>query len=328
MGAKWMMLAGVLVTLYVVTVNLSTPISLKNYQLDVSHCLSKFDVGSGHWEQDQWMPSGPCLYEPLRADTSATLERLKQCIAGKRLAFVGDSRVRQLYYTLLDLVDPTFNASEDAQKQHANLHKTPSISVGSQHKTASVQFFWRPEIYDSQLQDLFVKLKKAPPDFLLVSAGLWALKRGDSTDAISLACHHLTPHITSMATLTNTLWLPLGLVNEELLHPARANLTNNGINTLNTAMLERLCGVGIGHCQSTLRALGVYGNSINQTWDGLHFNNEVQRKSLEILVYYVYKRFVKLCWQPCWMISVRKKNVFVNDMKQVCLLSRIKICTK
>ncbi|GJJ76669.1 N-acetylneuraminate 9-O-acetyltransferase [Entomortierella parvispora] len=134
---------------------------------DKTHCESLLNHG-GSWidtQRTQWQPKGCMLknYEP----TSAT-----SCLGKSRVVMIGDSVVRQLFYSVVKKFIPDFATDRD---KHANIiHTDPTSGT-------TFEFYWDPVLNTTTAQELLSgQYQNAPvaqtPTIFLVGSGMWFLR--------------------------------------------------------------------------------------------------------------------------------------------------------
>lgn len=276
----------------------------------------------GKWVGEEWYPDHCPIVHYLSGESLSGkhgLARMTACVGGgKVFYFVGDSRVRNLYYAFNGRLDPSFNSTENYELRHADLSHSfevtpnneqaasalPKHSLATSNKRCSsmnghkhcveTHFVWHPELDNSIVDNKLVQMwkKTSWPDMVMFSAGLWAIKRGDPMSTIEVSIDHFTDFLERIAPNTNVVWLPLGDVSEEKLHPARAKLTNGLIEQFNIvvgARLRRDKSVRAPKQSSCVTSHGVrvvdsvtriYKESRNKTADGLHYDVTVNRAVL------------------------------------------------
>ena len=165
-------------------------------------------------------------------------DALMRCIGRRTIVFAGDSRVRLLYYNFVSVLDPTFDIDVDGGKRHEDMHRT--VGGLSVLGPVEVRFHWQPSIHDEGLAALTATWERERPPLIIMSAGLWAIKRGDTPSQIQTALLRLRAALAPVALHSTVIWSLLGNVREDLLHPARKNLTNARITALNADAVRYL----------------------------------------------------------------------------------------
>ena len=101
---------------------------------------------------------------------------IQSCLRDKRLLFVGDSTIRQVFWAVATTLDPKFNSS--IGDKHSNQ------ALADLNGKVKLEFIWDPWLNGSRLNselEMFVKSKGSarPPAVLLAGAGLWHSKYVD-----------------------------------------------------------------------------------------------------------------------------------------------------
>ena len=99
-----------------------------------------------------------------------------------QFVFIGDSRIRQLYFELLKTVDPDGIPSvigpTNAKKSTTSLEKAhQSLTFNVNHLSFQMTFHWMP-ILNESIADLVLQLSLSQnvPKILVVGSGAWEIK--------------------------------------------------------------------------------------------------------------------------------------------------------
>lgn len=128
-------------------------------------------------------------------------------------AFIGDSRIRQLYFEILNLVDPEAEplvivkdiygnnldqllidvpyrvsaiASETANVYSRPLEKAhSSLTYNNSDLSFRLTFFWRP-VFNQSAADLIhqLGLSKSVPNIVIAGSGAWDIKLSNGSDSV------------------------------------------------------------------------------------------------------------------------------------------------
>ncbi|XP_044535790.1 N-acetylneuraminate 9-O-acetyltransferase isoform X3 [Gracilinanus agilis] len=111
----------------------------------------------GHDSCEHLLSSGRFLGEKVWQPHSCMMHKYKvseakTCLLEKHVAFVGDSRIRQLFYSFVKIINPQF-------REEGNKHE----NIPFEDKTASlkVDFLWHPEVNASMKQRIKVWTESA-----------------------------------------------------------------------------------------------------------------------------------------------------------------------
>eukprot|EP00729_Bicosta_minor_P022155 gene22155-1368_t len=106
---------------------------------------------AGKWADDQWHPMLCDEYseDPIKYFTSHEVYEhtggeamMLACSGHKSITFVGDSRMRNLYFAFAAATDPNFDSSEQEGKTHADLSTViPNLAI-------QIEFIWAPALDD------------------------------------------------------------------------------------------------------------------------------------------------------------------------------------
>ncbi|EAW76793.1 CAS1 domain containing 1, isoform CRA_e, partial [Homo sapiens] len=117
------------------------------------------------------------------------ISEAKNCLVDKHIAFIGDSRIRQLFYSFVKIINPQF-------KEEGNKHE----NIPFEDKTASVKvdFLWHPEVNGSMKQCIKVWTE-------------WSIKiHNGSSEALSQYKMNITsiaPLLEKLAKTSDVYWV-------------------------------------------------------------------------------------------------------------------------
>ncbi|XP_034560029.1 N-acetylneuraminate 9-O-acetyltransferase isoform X2 [Notolabrus celidotus] len=159
----------------------------------------------------------------------------KTCLAQKRVVFVGDSRIRQLFYSYIKLIDP--ERREDGTKHE-------DISFEDTTSSVYVDFLWYPEANNSMKERLIAWTHEASakPDVLVIGAATWSIKfHMGSSEALQQYKVNLTAMAAPLEKLAEhgeVYWVLQDPVNEEVLSDNRKMITNQQLEFYNEAAVD------------------------------------------------------------------------------------------
>ncbi|XP_071942730.1 N-acetylneuraminate (7)9-O-acetyltransferase-like [Antedon mediterranea] len=209
---------------------------------------------------DQWQPKG-CMMHKYKPG------EIGQCFQNQRVAIVGDSRMRQLYYSLVTQL--TGHAVDDVVI-HSDLSHTDAST------NTFIEFFWQPNVNDStvELYKSWIKGTKPKPNLIVHGAATWTIKtfQGDF-EALQQYKVNLTKVSTEMDKLVkqpdvNMLWMLQGPVQYMLLSEERKSITNSQIDMYNDIAFDVFHESDIQLWQSVRKT--AFFSPIPSK-DGLHF---------------------------------------------------------
>lgn len=224
----------------------------------------------------------------------------KKCLDKRRVIFVGDSIVRQLYYEVASLIDGSVKAPNYATGANADPElKHQDIQIMT--KGPEVKMIWDPYLNSTKLYDLLKyprgKGKKDQiPALLVLGTGLWQLRNPasgglpaweQSIDQVFKATSTIHEQIADEVIL-----LPVQKVVPEMLNPdRRKTLSNDLVDKMNAKLMEKLPP----HSEktSTISQLSIpyvfndmlaYPQVKHHSPDGLHFEDAILRARANILL--------------------------------------------
>lgn len=95
------------------------------------------------------------------------------CSGHKSITFVGDSRMRNLYFAFAAATDPNFDSSEQEGKTHADLSTViPNLAI-------QIEFIWAPALDDGAFLRWLPELNRGSHSFIYLAycscAAGWAV---------------------------------------------------------------------------------------------------------------------------------------------------------
>ncbi|XP_078723107.1 N-acetylneuraminate (7)9-O-acetyltransferase isoform X1 [Lampetra fluviatilis] len=226
-----------------------------------------------------WQPRG-CMMHTYRTS------EISDCLRSKQVTFVGDSRVRQLFYAFTKLINPQ---RRDEGKKHTN------ITFEEKLIKLKVNFFWYPEI-NSSVNNLFKAWNEdrlPRPDMTVIAAGTWSIKLNNgSEEALTQYKINITallPHMKQLAADSPVYWVLQDPVNEAILSERRRMITNVRIDSYNEAVLNMFgssgTNSGSGGKLLVLKASQLIAQAgLDKCSDGLHLPESVLTTDAMILL--------------------------------------------
>uniref|UniRef100_A0A7N8Y1Q6 N-acetylneuraminate (7)9-O-acetyltransferase n=1 Tax=Mastacembelus armatus TaxID=205130 RepID=A0A7N8Y1Q6_9TELE len=208
--------------------------------------------------ENVWQPYG-CMMHKYKTTEAKT------CLAEKRVAFVGDSRIRQLFYSFIKIIDP--QQREDGNKVIGDRTRGPQ------------DFLWHPEANNSMKERLisWTRETSAKPDVVILGAATWSIKlHSGSTETLQQYKVNLTAiavHLEKLADPGEVYWVLQDPVNEEMLSENRKMITNQQLELYNEAAAYVLnSSKRNGRSKVKLLAASRQAalETITQSVDGLH----------------------------------------------------------
>ncbi|XP_029588474.1 N-acetylneuraminate 9-O-acetyltransferase isoform X1 [Salmo trutta] len=224
-----------------------------------------------------WQPYG-CMMHKYK-NTEA-----KTCLADKRVAFVGDSRIRQLFYSYIQIIDAAQSA--DGRKHENIIFEDRSASV-------NVDFLWYAEVNNS-LKERLISWRKDPsikPDVVIIGAATWSIKlHGGSSEALQQYRANLTAislPLEQLAEDGEVYWVLQDPVHEEGLSDNRKMITNEQLELYNKVVLSTL-NSNKKNSKARVRFLGALRQAameaIAQSADGLHLPESTRNVAAMVLM--------------------------------------------
>uniref|UniRef100_A0A8C6F5J8 N-acetylneuraminate (7)9-O-acetyltransferase n=3 Tax=Monodon monoceros TaxID=40151 RepID=A0A8C6F5J8_MONMO len=255
------------------------------------------------------------------------ISEAKNCLVDKHIAFIGDSRIRQLFYSFVKIINPQFKEEGNKERWrgktichmticHNGEHKKKKWwheNIPFEDKTASVKvdFLWHPEVNGSMKQCIKVWTEDsvAKPHVVVAGAATWSIKiHNGSNEALSQYKMNITsiaPLLEKLAKTSDVYWVLQDPVYEDLLSENRKMITNEKIDAYNEAAISIL-NSSIRNSKSNVKMFSVSKliaqETIMESLDGLHLPESSRETSAMILMNVYCNRILKpvdgSCCQP------------------------------
>uniref|UniRef100_A0A8I3VW25 CAS1 domain containing 1 n=1 Tax=Callithrix jacchus TaxID=9483 RepID=A0A8I3VW25_CALJA len=215
------------------------------------------------------------------------ISEAKNCLVDKHIAFIGDSRIRQLFYSFVKIINPQF-------KEEGNKHE--NIPFEDKIASVKVDFLWHPEVNGSMKQCIKVWTE-------------WSIKiHNGSSEALSQYKMNITsiaPLLEKLAKTSDVYWVLQDPVYEDLLSENRKMITNEKIDAYNEAAVSIL-NSSTRNSKSNVKMFSVSKliaqETIMESLDGLHLPESSRETSAMILMNVYCNKILKpvdgSCCQP------------------------------
>ncbi|XP_027395952.1 N-acetylneuraminate (7)9-O-acetyltransferase isoform X5 [Bos indicus] len=230
------------------------------------------------------------------------ISEAKNCLVDKHIAFIGDSRIRQLFYSFVKIINPQF-------KEEGNKHE--NIPFEDKIASVKVDFLWHPEVNGSMKQCIKVWTEDsvAKPHVIVAGAATWSIKiHNGSNEALSQYKMNITsiaPLLEKLAKTSDVYWVLQDPVYEDLLSENRKMITNEKIDAYNEAAVSIL-NSSTRNSKSHVKVFSVSKliaqETIMESLDGLHLPESSRETSAMILMNVYCNKILKpvdgSCCQP------------------------------
>nr|XP_042713026.1 N-acetylneuraminate 9-O-acetyltransferase isoform X4 [Chrysemys picta bellii] len=206
----------------------------------------------------------------------------KNCLLDKHIAFIGDSRIRQLFYSFVKLINP--QVKEEGNKHGNILFEDKSASI-------KVDFLWYPEVNGSMKQRIksWTEGSIAKPHVIVAGAATWSIKiHNGSNEALTQYKINITsiaPLLEKLAESSDVYWVLQDPVYEDMLSNSRKMITNDKIDAYNEAAISIL-NSSSRNSKAKVKVFSVSKliaqETIMQSSDGLHLP-ESSRETTKML---------------------------------------------
>ncbi|CAG2120979.1 unnamed protein product, partial [Medioppia subpectinata] len=224
-----------------------------------------------------------------KIDTRMCLRYIAYWGGKNNIVFLGDSRIRQLYYAFIKTCSPNENLINSEFAAHHDLeYKERDLRL-------EIQFLWHPIVNDSMadvIRHLAAKDASERPNLIVMGSATHSIKSSNaSLKALEYYRKNLTllvPNLDKMSASTQILWTLQDPVSAEKLKPDRAMITNEQIDAYNKAAMEILKYSQSNNVHiwgsARLVAQGYNSDSSNPTDDGLHMSPKALNYAIQILL--------------------------------------------
>ncbi|KAK3511913.1 hypothetical protein QTP70_027607 [Hemibagrus guttatus] len=219
-----------------------------------------------------WQPYG-CMMHKYK------IHEAKACLNNKRIAFIGDSRIRQLFYSFIQIVNPE-------TREEGNKHE--NIPFTDRESSVNVDFLWHAEVNNSMKEQLtsWTEVNKKTQ---MISETLFQAR-----------CHHY--------------WCCYCPVYEKVLSENRKMITNEQIDLYNAAALSTLSSSN-GNTKARVKFLQASRQAametITKSEDGLHLPVTARNVGAMVLMNSMCNKILKpidgSCCQSVPPLSVLQK---------------------
>ncbi|KAK8766513.1 hypothetical protein V5799_006705, partial [Amblyomma americanum] len=221
----------------------------------------------------------------LRKWLVARLRESRMCLryiaywGGKNhIVFLGDSRIRQLYWAFVQQVQPSPLAAPPTQAHQDLRYEEKDLRL-------TVEFLWRP-LVDSSMRAAGARwLQGGGPTLLVLGSGTWAIRQSNGSRAAlaeyAANVSRLVPLLDRLANSSaRVLWMLQDPVQADRLHPSRRAITNELIDAYNQAAMHALRHSSV-EVWSSIRLIseGYPSDSL----DGLHTGPLAVNYAIQIL---------------------------------------------
>lgn len=245
--------------------------------------------------ENVWQPYG-CMMHKYKSTEATT------CLSEKRVAFLGDSRIRQLFYSFIKIIDPE-------QTEVGNKHE--NIPFEDETSSVNVDFLWYPEANNSMKERLlaWTEDSSTKPDVVIIGAATWSIKlHSGSRETLQQYRVNLTALSSPLEKLAQdgeVYWVLQDPVNEEMLSDSRKMITNEQVDLYNEAAAGAL-NSSKRSAKARVRLLAASRQAAMETiarsTDGLHLPESSRNVGAMVLMNAVCNKLLRpidgSCCQP------------------------------
>ncbi|CAH2981507.1 unnamed protein product [Chilo suppressalis] len=201
-------------------------------------------LSSGRYKGDhEWQPYGCMLHRYSKTDARRCLRYLAFWGKYNSFAFIGDSRLEQLYEYFIGVLKTRL----DMDTSYSTVdHHMPNYTYEDHKLRLSVTFIWSDDVSKTMV-DQFRSWQHSdkPPSVIVATTGLQLLKTRNTTDIVleeyKRNLTHLVQAIDSLAARnTQVLWKLMEAVDVTKLKNENKKISNTDIDAYNKAAIEIL----------------------------------------------------------------------------------------
>uniref|UniRef100_A0A8C2TGU8 N-acetylneuraminate (7)9-O-acetyltransferase n=1 Tax=Coturnix japonica TaxID=93934 RepID=A0A8C2TGU8_COTJA len=244
----------------------------------------------------------------------------KNCLIDKHIVFLGDSRIRQLFYSFIKIINPQI-------KEEGNKHG--NIPFEDKSASVKVDFLWYPEVNGSMRQRIksWTEGSVAKPHIIVAGAATWSIKiHNGSNEALAQYKINITsiaPLLEKLAKSSDVYWILQDPVYEDLLSESRKMITNEKIDAYNEAAV-RILNSSSRNSKAKVKVFSVSKliaqETIMKSSDGLHLPESSRDTNAMILMNVYCNKIMKpidgSCCQPQPPLTlIQKANLFMKENK-------------
>uniref|UniRef100_U3J2W4 CAS1 domain containing 1 n=1 Tax=Anas platyrhynchos platyrhynchos TaxID=8840 RepID=U3J2W4_ANAPP len=238
----------------------------------------------------------------------------KNCLVDKHIVFLGDSRIRQLFYSFIKIINPQV-------KEEGNKHG--NIPFEDKSASIKVDFLWYPEVNGSMRQRIksWTEGSVAKPHIIVAGAATWSIKiHNGSNEALTQYKINITaiaPLLEKLAKSSDVYWVLQDPVYEDMLSESRKMITNEKIDAYNEAAV-RILNSSSRNSKAKVKVFSVSKliaqETIMKSSDGLHLPESSRDTNAMILMNVYCNKIMKpidgSCCQPQPPLTLIQKLAF------------------
>nr|XP_006011687.1 PREDICTED: CAS1 domain-containing protein 1 [Latimeria chalumnae] len=211
-----------------------------------------------------WQPYG-CMMHKYKTNEA------RSCFSEKYIVFMGDSRIRLLFYSFAKVINPQF---KEPGIKHENIpFKDSSASV-------KMDFMWLPEVNNSMKEYFrsWAEGTASKPHVIIVGAGVWSIKlsngRSEGLTQYKMNVSSIAPLLETLAESSDVYWVLQDPVLNEMFNKHRKMITNPRIDAYNEAAVSILNSSGVRNAKAKVKILKasrlVASKMVIESEDGMH----------------------------------------------------------
>lgn len=225
-----------------------------------------------------WQPYGCMMHTYSNTDSRMCMRYIAYWGGKTRIVFVGDSRIRQIFFAFVQQIDPKY----ETKNQFAH----HDIKFNDDDLKVVVEFIWSPMVNHSMYHIYEKWLSEGQQHSVIVTgSATWAIKTSNASlqalEDYKANLTRLVPLLNRIDAVTKILWVLQDPVVPEKLHPSRTMITNEQIDLYNKAAMDILRYSKV-HIWSSSRLVSQGYNQDQK--DGLHMGQVALGYAIQILL--------------------------------------------
>ncbi|KAK3593520.1 hypothetical protein CHS0354_037045 [Potamilus streckersoni] len=226
-----------------------------------------------------WQPYGCMMHKYTKEDARMCMHYISYWGGRNHITFMGDSRIRQLYYEFVNLLSTT---EIPTSKKHSDVH------LSDDKISARVDFLWHPMVNTSMYnvyKSWMMSEPQARPNLIVTGSATWSIKVNNGSvealDNFRANLSTIVKYLDKMSESTRILWTLQDPVIEEQLGPNRSMITNEQIDSYNKVALDVLSDTKVKIWSSSrLVAQGMKKDIV----DGIHLSKAPLQLDVQMLL--------------------------------------------
>jgi len=229
-----------------------------------------------------WQPYGCMMHDYSMQEAHTCLRYVAYWGGRNHYVFLGDSRIRQVYVSMVSLLS-------GKPYQAASPHKDDHYR--DERLNLHLEFLWQPMVNESMLKvykrwiEMGKKGSQDKPNAIITGSGTWSIKLNngseDALENFKVNLSYIAPYFNKLKETTKVLWMLQEPVVEEKLSPNRAMITNQQIMKYNKVAASIIEESAAELWTSNVMIAKSY---LKDSVDGIHISDPALKLDSQILL--------------------------------------------